>query len=269
MQLVGDICTRNVVTVVPSETLDKACEKMFINDISRLVVVEDGKPVGIVTEKDIAHYLVYADRPINQIKVSEVMKSPLITARLNDTIQEAAKRMLEHGISSLIIIEDSELKGIVTKSDIVKFCATLKGKWHVKDFMTRNPITVSSWDTVFKVVDLMVKRNVGRIIVTDVNDRPIGIITLADIVRAAPEISLMKLKSMGKPRILRPLLLRSIMCTSIMSRDLIVIRGDADLAEAAKAMVENGISGLPVIDGEGKLVGIITKTDITRAVSQL
>lgn len=68
MQLVGDICTRNVVTVVPSETLDKACEKMFINDISRLVVVEDGKPVGIITEKDVAHYLVYADRPVNQLR---------------------------------------------------------------------------------------------------------------------------------------------------------------------------------------------------------
>lgn len=54
----------------------------------------------------------------------------------------------------------------------------------------------------------------------------------------------------------------------LMSRDLVVIREDADLADAAQTMITYGISGLPVINSEGRLVGIITKTDITRAVSE-
>lgn len=242
---------------------------MFLHNISRLIVIKDNKPIGIITEKDIARYLISTDKPINQIRVSEVMKSPLITAHLDDTVQSAAKTMLKHSISSLVIIEDSELKGIVTKLDIAKFCATIRGKWVVKDYMTKNPIAVSSSDTIFKVINLMVNNNISRVVVTDANNRPIGIITLADIVRSAPEISFAKLKNTRIPKILRPLILRSIMVSTIMSRDLIVIREDADLADAAQTMITYGISGLPVIDNEGRLVGIITKTDITRAISEL
>jgi CBS domain-containing protein len=241
---------------------------MFLYNISRLIVIKDNKPIGIITEKDITRYLIDADKPINQIKVFEVMKSPLITAHLDDTIQNAAKTMLKHGISSLVIVENSELKGIVTKLDIAKFCATVKGRWHVRDYMTKNPIVVSPSDTIFKVINLMVNNNISRVVVTDANNKPIGIITLADIVRSSPEISFAKLKNTRIPKILRPLMLRSIIVSTMMSRDLVVIREDADLADAAQTMITYGISGLPVINSEGRLVGIITKTDITRAVSE-
>jgi len=241
---------------------------MFLYNISRLIVIKDNKPIGIITEKDITRYLIDADKPINQIKVFEVMKSPLITAHLDDTIQNAAKTMLKHGISSLVIVENSELKGIVTKLDIAKFCATVKGRWHVRDYMTKNPIAVSPSDTIFKVINLMVNNNISRVVVTDANNKPIGIITLADIVRSSPEISFAKLKNTRIPKILRPLILRSIIVSTMMSRDLVVIREDADLADAAQTMITYGISGLPVINSEGRLVGIITKTDITRAVSE-
>jgi CBS domain-containing protein len=241
---------------------------MFLYNISRLIVIKDNKPIGIITEKDITRYLIDADKPINQIKVFEVMKSPLITAHLDDTIQNAAKTMLKHGISSLVIVENSELKGIVTKLDIAKFCATVKGRWHVRDYMTKNPIAVSPSDTIFKVINLMVNNNISRVVVTDANNKPIGIITLADIIRSSPEISFAKLKNTRIPKILRPLILRSIIVSTMMSRDLVVIREDADLADAAQTMITYGISGLPVINSEGRLVGIITKTDITRAVSE-
>jgi CBS domain-containing protein len=241
---------------------------MFLYNISRLIVIKDNKPIGIITEKDITRYLIDADKPINQIKVFEVMKSPLITAHLDDTIQNAAKTMLKHGISSLVIVENSKLKGIVTKLDIAKFCATVKGRWHVRDYMTKNPIAVSPSDTIFKVINLMVNNNISRVVVTDANNKPIGIITLADIVRSSPEISFAKLKNTRIPKILRPLMLRSIIVSTMMSRDLVVIREDADLADAAQTMITYGISGLPVINSEGRLVGIITKTDITRAVSE-
>ncbi|MEM3832670.1 MAG: CBS domain-containing protein [Thermoprotei archaeon] len=266
---IRNIYTQTVITIDPDETLDKASEKMFFYGISRLVVVKNDTPIGIVTEKDITRYLTNITKPINQIKVSEVMSHPLITASPNDTVQSAARKMLEHNISSLVIVEDSKLKGIVTKFDIVKFCSTMKGRWLVRDYMTKHVISVSSFDTVFRVIDLMVNNNISRIVVADANNKPIGIITLADIVRSLPEISFTKLKSMRISKILRPLLLKSIMVSTIMSRDLIVIRENADLAEAAQAMVTYNISGLPVVNSEDKLVGIITKTDITRAISKL
>jgi predicted transcriptional regulator len=46
---------------------------MFLYNISRLIVIKDNKPIGIITEKDITRYLIDADKPINQIKVFEVV----------------------------------------------------------------------------------------------------------------------------------------------------------------------------------------------------
>ncbi|MGC8949342.1 MAG: CBS domain-containing protein [Thermoprotei archaeon] len=266
---IKNICTQTVITINPDDTLDKASEKMFLYGISRLVVIKDNTPIGIITEKDITRYLTNITKPINQIKVSEVMTSSLITISPNDTIQNAARKMLKHNISSLVVVEDSKLRGIITKFDIAKFCSTMKGKWLVKDYMTKHVISVSPFDTVFRVIDLMINNNISRVVITDANNKPIGIITLADIVRSLPEISFTKLKSMRIPKILRPLILKSIMVSTIMSRDLIVIRENADLAEAAQLMITYGISGLPVVNSEDRLVGIITKTDITKAVSKL
>ena len=55
----------------------------------------------------------------------------------------------------------------------------------------------------------------------------------------------------------------------IMTANPIVVNKDADLTAAAKLMARRAISGLPVIDGNGKLVGIVTLSDITRAVASL
>jgi len=54
-----------------------------------------------------------------------------------------------------------------------------------------------------------------------------------------------------------------------MTADPISVNEDADLADAARLMTKNGVSGLPVINTAGKLVGIVTKSDLTKAVASL
>ena len=114
---------------------------MLLNTkISRLIVNDGGKHIGIITEKDIGLFLFSetTKRGLEEIPVTEIMK-PIEFVEQDVTPKNAAKIMIEKGISSLSIGGDQEVKSIVTKSDLVKYFArTLSEKNKVVDFMTHN-----------------------------------------------------------------------------------------------------------------------------------
>jgi CBS domain-containing protein len=120
----------------------------------------------------------------------------------------------------------------------------------VKDFMTKNVITIDASKTVIEAADLMSQNNVGDLVVLD-KDTPVGIVTERDLVRRV----LAERKSLG------------IKVSEVMTTPLRVIDPDAPLKEAARRMVNKGIRRLPVIK-DNKLVGIITATDFARHLSK-
>jgi CBS domain-containing protein len=92
-------------------------------NISRIVVAKDNKPLGIVTEKDIARYLYIQmpERRLKEVGVEEVMSKNLVTVNAQTDLNVCAKLMIENKISSIIVTDDKgNLKGIFTKSDLVE-----------------------------------------------------------------------------------------------------------------------------------------------------
>jgi predicted transcriptional regulator len=73
--------SREVITLQPDKTLYDARNTLFIYNISRVVIAKDNKPLGIITEKDIAWYLYteIPNRPLDQIRLDEIMSENLIT----------------------------------------------------------------------------------------------------------------------------------------------------------------------------------------------
>lgn len=126
----------------------------------------------------------------------------------------------------------------------------------VKDWMTRDVITISSQSTLPEAHQIMMNEEIRRLPVVDDNGRLIGIITLGDVRGAQPSpatsLSIWELNY----------LLSSLRVEKIMTPDPITINIEATIGEAARTMLENRLSGLPVIDNGGKLVGIITESDI-------
>jgi CBS domain-containing protein len=124
---VGDICNRNVVVVPKGEMIVDAAKRMRTAHVGDLIVVEirDGRhvPVGIVTDRDIVIAAVAGDpEHINYLLVSEVMTPDLVTATEQDSIEAALKKMHEHGIRRLPIVDKTGgLVGILTLDDVLRY----------------------------------------------------------------------------------------------------------------------------------------------------
>ncbi|MFN2172650.1 MAG: CBS domain-containing protein [Candidatus Promineifilaceae bacterium] len=126
----------------------------------------------------------------------------------------------------------------------------------VRDWMSTDLITVSLDTTLPEVHQIMVSEEIRRLPVVDENGRLIGIVTLGDVRGAQPSpATSLSIWEMNY-------LLSSLDVQKIMTPDPITVTPDQTVGEAARIMLENRISGLPVIETGGRLVGIITESDI-------
>lgn len=304
MQLIAtDICSNNPVTLEVNETLYSARNILIKYNISRVIILKDKeskKPVGIITEKDIVRFL-YAEFPrrgLDEIRVGEIIANQrLITVKENTNISVCATLMLNSSTSSLVVTKDngngSILSGIVTKSDLLDaYAKSFAGNVAINEYMTKKVLTVKPDESVQMVLLIMADGNVSRVIVVGDNNRPVGIITSRDLLPASTLLIADKLRpphiqpwTKGKKMkenkiknegstststyagVLPYGMKRTLLAEDIMKFNPIMITDYADLVDAALIMRGNRISGLPVVDSNDKLVGIITKTDITKAIA--
>lgn len=133
----------------------------------------------------------------------------------------------------------------------------------VRDWMTREVITAGLDMPLTEADQLLVQNKIRRLPVVDENGRLQGIITFGDIRSARPSsASSLSIWEMNY-------LLSRLTLGEIMTRDPITVRPDDTIAVAAQRMLENTISGLPVVTARGELVGIITESDIFRLVAHI
>jgi acetoin utilization protein AcuB len=130
-----DLMTQEVVTVGPSQMLSDVVEAMRRRKIRHLPVVQDGKLVGIVTDRDVKRALpsVFSgdqdeyDRVLNETPVDKVMTRDPYTVGPRDEIKDALKVMIERKIGAVPVVNNGALIGIVTDIDYLKaFLKTLK-----------------------------------------------------------------------------------------------------------------------------------------------
>jgi CBS domain-containing protein len=89
-------------------------------DISSIIVVEEKRPIGIVTHKDIISKLVQARIPPEAVTAREVMSTPILTIGEDASIEEAARTMVKKRIKKLAVTRNNELVGIITSSDLMR-----------------------------------------------------------------------------------------------------------------------------------------------------
>jgi CBS domain-containing protein len=118
MIFVKDIMSRKIRTVSPEKTVREAAKLMSQFRTGSLVVVDEKKPVGVITEGDVSRA---AGRGLNLEKtdVKSVMSRPVVTTSSDLRLEEAAKLMSNAGIKKLPVIDDGKLVGVVTQTDIV------------------------------------------------------------------------------------------------------------------------------------------------------
>jgi len=119
-QKLRKIMVDHVVTVDPSATAKKAAELMNLHDIGCLIVVHSRKPVGILTERDMLKRVVHASKDAGKTIVVDIMSKPIVTASPNMRAGDAAKLMFERSIKKLPVVENGQLVGVVSLTDLLR-----------------------------------------------------------------------------------------------------------------------------------------------------
>lgn len=281
---VAQVMSSPVMAITPTDQVARAKNLMLRYGVKRLVVIDRGKPIGVVSMRDLAERLgrgtsTWRHRPIDHIPVARVMKEGLVSVAPGTDLGKAAELMLRHGIGSLVVADGKELAGIVTKTDLTRYFAEqLGGRAKVRELMSTDIVTVDRMHSLAHVVELMGKHGISRVIVAD-GRKPIGVITESDIALAKLEKPAegigkrkvrytRKAERAGRPRYRYVKYVALLTAGDVMRTELITIGGEEDVARAASLMLAHGIGGLPVVEN-GKLVGILTKTDLAKGVAKL
>lgn len=140
----------------------------------------------------------------------------------------------------------------------------------VQDVMTSQVVCVRKYDDISHVIETVSELNIGGLPVVDKENRVVGIISEADILSAMGIQKEHSFKDVVKLLMGESLPERKLgdIVGDIMTKPVVTVRSDDDIRVAAQAMHERRIRRLPVVDAEGRLVGIISRRDIVRAISR-
>jgi len=120
MILVRDAMSKDPRVVRRDSSVQEVVATMNKFDISSVIVVQEKRPVGIITHRDIMSKIVQPRIPPDAVTAREVMSAPIVTISEDASIEEAARIMAKKNIKKLPVVRDDELVGIVTTSDLVR-----------------------------------------------------------------------------------------------------------------------------------------------------
>jgi CBS domain-containing protein len=148
----------------------------------------------------------------------------------------------------------------VTKMDFAKICSTYDDIFSGQ-VMQANPITVSLGDRVIHARKLLLEEDLIGLPVMD-GGKLVGIVTIRDIAMRLADFQEVVPDRYKSERI------RNLLVDDIMTQPAVSTRTDTKLSEVAKLMLERRFSSLPVLNLEGELVGLITKTELTEVARE-
>ena len=257
--------SEDCITVDKDQNLSDALKLFRKHNVSRLPVVNHKELVGIISERDIATKLGSSkseSMPASRFHISSVMVKDVITVPETMQLGEVAKIMLDNGIGSVPVMKDDEMVGIVSKADFVTLAVGIAfDKITVKEIMTKDVVAVAPTDRLVHARRQMMDANVGRLPVID-DDELVGMITSKDLMRAFIDFRKNVPEKYQKTQI------KEVFVEDIMSSNPSYVSKEMSISEVSNIMMETGYNGLPVVE-EGKVVCIITQTDILRLIEKL
>ncbi|MEM3627094.1 MAG: CBS domain-containing protein [Candidatus Bathyarchaeia archaeon] len=120
MLLVKDVMVTDVVTVRPDVNVRKAVKVMNDFEIGCLIVVDDGRVVGVLTERDVLKRVVDEGRKPEETSVMDVMSKPPVTISPEESLEAAIEIMFKYKVKKLPVVENGKIVGLVTFTDLAR-----------------------------------------------------------------------------------------------------------------------------------------------------
>lgn len=301
---VHDVMSREVHAVRPDLPLAEAVALLLDKAYRALPVVDEaGRVIGILTDGDLltrAELLATsAQRELTQAEVSgeldrirrsgrtvgQVMTPDPVTVRPETTISEAVNLMVAREVKRLPVVDaDNKLLGMVSRVNVLRALAeppvaetprqAPPHGHHVRVgemMMVRVP-TVPSKASLAEVVDLLVSHARRRVVVVDDERRVVGIITDGDLIKRTSETrrgglvqSLARRLPLGQSDRFH---LSGRVAAEVMTRPVITVTPDTSLLEALRLLLAHRIKRLPVVDADGRLVGLVGRGGVLQALGR-
>ncbi|MFH0978822.1 MAG: CBS domain-containing protein [Candidatus Woesearchaeota archaeon] len=255
-QPVNNIMTRKVITVDVNDSLWQAAATMRREPLSCVVVTRANRIAGILTERDFVQKLQLVDQALQE-KVSNLMSPAPKCAEPSTRIFDAHRFMVNQQFRKLPILEDGNLVGIITLTDIVKALDRFAthsiidslNTVHMWKIMASDLLTIEQTESVLEAQLLMASRNVSCILAKN-EGHITGILTERDFVN---EIA----KDVSR--------LARFNVQDVMKSPVVSIPTHLQLFEANHFMLERNFRRFLVSEAD-KPVGIVTQTDIARSM---
>ncbi|HEX9731051.1 MAG TPA: CBS domain-containing protein [Thermoanaerobaculia bacterium] len=136
------------------------------------------------------------------------------------------------------------------------------GKLMVRDLMTEDVIALGPEDNLAKLRDLLYERGIRHMPIIDGDGQLVGLVSQRDLLRNS------LVDQVNVPAAVEQAVLERLQVRDVMTSGVVGVRPDLDIREAAQLMLEHQYGCLPVVDGEGRLVGILTESDFVRLLAR-
>lgn len=271
---VSDIMTREVIYASPACPLDEAIRLFETHRFRHLPVADDGKLVGMISDRDIAlatGWILASYRSSEEGEgpqtVGEIMRTKIRCLPDHAPVNEAAALMLDERISALPLIKDKQLVGLLTTTDLLRICREddpgfdwkIRPDATVDAWMSKDPVTVDPDMVLFDALDACKNVSVRHLPVVE-KGKLVGMISDRDLRFGLGQEIASDMVAQGEGR----MELAQTPVSALMATEVVTIERKALLSEAADLMLKYGFGALPVVDGR-ELAGIITMTDVLRS----
>lgn len=255
---VASIMTPNPTAIGVDASLDEAMRAMENDMLRHLPVVHDDRVVGLLSERDLLELTGWLNAQERRAieapsgSVGHHMKTPVVTVSPQDSLAKAVVRLTTRRIGCLPVVDGETLVGILTETDVLEaFLQALRAGTISSDAdvpvshtMTRDPVAVEGSMDASRAMELMRAKRFRHLPVME-GDRVAGIVSERDILMA-----------IGRGTV------DDAPVRDLMTEHPFTLRSDQPVSEAAEVMVDAKVGALLVTTEEGKLVGLVSLTDL-------
>ncbi|MGH7795019.1 MAG: CBS domain-containing protein [Candidatus Binatia bacterium] len=248
---VSEIMTTNLTMAPVAATIFQAMEIMVAEDVGRIIVTDDGVPIGIFTEKDVLKRVVNAGIDARKADIKSVMTTPVRAVREETHIIEAFGKMYRGKFRHLLVRgQRGKIIGIVSMRRILNIAVELgQGLSETRtlgDIAAGAIELIDQTATVHEAIDFMNKKNVTAVVVTAAG-KPAGIFTERDVLKRVA----------AKETPVKETMVQQVMTAPIITMPQTALVGDV-LAE----MYRRDIRNMPVSTDSGDLIGLVSMPEI-------
>lgn len=291
---VQDVMRRDVVSIGHDATARAAVELLVGRDFRALPVVDgEGRVVGVVSSGDLVDRAGLGARlellsamsqsarrsfldQVRAASVAEVMTAEPATVRTTDTVAMATHVMAERKIKRLPVVdEDGRLAGILARSDVLRAVGETfprdvaaagehPGALTVGELMRTEAPVVRGGADLAVLLDVVVSTRLNRAVVVDDDDRVIGVISDAEVIRSVqPSAGVGIVGALMRTAGRSPA--GKVTARELVARAALTVGRETPIADAARLMTETRFKVLCVVDNEGRLLGIVDRADLLQA----